>query len=429
MIMDPDGFIGTLLAIEGISDAGVILNGPTGCRGYPAIFSNRHYPRKNARKSHDFEERFFFGLSRMPCTFLDADDYIHGSTEKLREVLPLIAEKEYTFLAIVNSPGASLIGDDLKRFIADARLSDRCMACEGAAYSRPFSEGFDEAVVSSLQWLRLNHLSKVKTRVNLLGFSMIQKYWQGDISEIVRTCELMGLSVVAVPGAGSPVAELRESTSASCNLVVYPEYCRKTAEFYQHAFGIPAVYSPGGVPIGFDPTETWIRTVAEATGADPKHALEDLRKKRMQAYHQLARCSDEDCYKKSARFSIRGDTSLVLSLTTWLYEYLGMHPVSLSFLDGKDPEIEKQVSDYIIRNHLPQTSTITDPYETSSDLFFGDILTGRDLMLSGLTGNVIELYNRTSEGPEFIKKTHLGAEGTLWMLEMIFRAIRTYPTV
>ena len=128
MILDPDGFIGTLLAIEGIADARAVMNGPTGCRGNPAYFSDRHFPRQNSLNRRSFEEPFFFGQSRIPCTYLDRDDYIMGSADKIRAVLPLVADKGDTFLAVVNSPGASLIGDDIDRFLSDASLDDRCNA-------------------------------------------------------------------------------------------------------------------------------------------------------------------------------------------------------------------------------------------------------------------------------------------------------------
>ncbi|MDO9035625.1 MAG: nitrogenase component 1, partial [Methanoregula sp.] len=338
MIPDPDGFIGTLLAIEGIADARAVLNGPNGCRGYPAYFSDRHYPRENSLDRRTFEELFYFGQPRIPCTYLDSDDYILGSTEKLREILPLVAAKGDAFLAVVNSPGASLIGDDLNRFLAEAHLDPLCMAFESAAYSRPLPEGFDETITAVLKWLRLNCLPRMKNRVNLLGFSIIQKHWQGNIAELTRLLNLMGLSVVAVPGAGSSVAELRESTTASVNIVVFPEYAGKTAEFYEREFGIPAIISPDGAPVGFFATEKWIRIIATETGRDPAPALAEIKKERTYAYHQIARFHHEAGYPKGATFAVHGDASFALPLTVWLHDYLGMIPVSVMCMGGKDAE-------------------------------------------------------------------------------------------
>lgn len=428
MTFEPDGFIGTLLAIEGISDGRAVLNGPTGCRGHPAYFSDRFYPRESSMYRRLFEEPYFFGQLRIPCTYLDSDDYILGSTQKLQEILPLIAEKEASFLAVVNSPGASLIGDDIKRFLAEAHLDNVCMAFESAAYSRPFSEGFDTAIVAILRWLKLNRLPLVKNRVNLLGFSMIQKHWQGNVAEIRHLCELMGLSVVAVPGAGSSLAELRESVTVSCNIVMYPEYCRKTAEFYDSEFGIPAFCSPDGAPVGFSPTETWIHTIAEATGRDPTPALEAIKKQRKHAFNQISRCHRRrNDYPLGTTFAIRGDSSFVFPITTWLHKYLGMVPTSVDFLPGEDSSIVSCLTKYFEDNNLSRTIIGSDPAVIGADLYFGDSLDGRGLVMSGKCREYFEIFNRASRSIDFTQKTYLGGEGALFILENIFNAMKVFP--
>lgn len=422
MICDPDGFIGTLLAIEGIIDARAVMNGPTGCRGNPAYFSDRHFPRENSLNRRSFEELFFFGQSRIPCTYLDRDDYILGSAEKFKAVLPLVATKGDTFLAVVNSPGASLIGDDLNRFLTDASLDSRCMAIEGALYSHPFSEGFDSTIAAILRWLKLNHLTRIKNRVNLLGFSMYQKYWQGNIAEINHLCELLGLIVVSVPGGGCSIAEMRESTTASYNLIVFPEYCRKTAKFYEDEFGIPAIYSHSGAPVGFGPTEQWIEAIANATGQNPAPALEYVRKKRIHAFHQLSRYHHEAGYPKGATFAIRGDSSFVYPLTAWLYEYLGMLPVSVNCVNGEDGVMIESLKKFLEIHNLSPCFQV-DAGSIHSHLYFGDSLTGKDLELSGRCTKSVELYNRTTNDIYFTERTFLGGKGALWLLDLVFNAI------
>ena len=426
MIPDPDGFIGTLLAIEGIADARAVLNGPNGCRGYPAYFSDRHYPRESSLDRHTFEELFYFGQPRIPCTYLDSDDYILGATDKLREILPLVAAKGDALLAVVNSPGASLIGDDLERFLTEARLDHVCMAIPGAAYSRPLPEGFDEAIAAVLRWLKLNRLPRIRGRVNLLGFSMVQKHWQGNIRELTRLLNLMGLSVVAVPGAGSSVAEIRESVTASANVVVFPEYAQKTAQYDNDEFGIPPVISPDGAPVGFTATESWIRAVAGATGCDPSPALAEIHKQRVHACNRIARHYHEGGYPKGAAFAVRSDASFALPLTTWLYQYLGMIPVSVSCMDGTDASTAGRLREFLT-GHGCRPAYGADPAQTNPDLFFGDELTGMDIYLSGSCRETIGLFNRIIGETEFVEKTFLGGTGALWILEKIFHAVRRLP--
>ncbi|MDD5144190.1 nitrogenase component 1 [Methanoregula sp.] len=426
MITDPDGFVGTLLAIEGIADARAVLNGPNGCRGYPAWFSDRHYPRENSLDRRTFEELFYFGQPRIPCTYLDSDDYILGATGKLREILPLVAAKGDTLLAVVNSPGASLIGDDLDRFLVEAGLSHVCMAIPGAAYSHPLPEGFDNAMVAVLRWLKLNRLPRLTDRVNLLGISMIQKYWQGNIHELTHLLSLMGLTVVAAPGAGSGVAGLRESVTASVNIVVFPEYAQKTAEFYEKEFGIPAIRSPDGAPVGFAATESWIRAVAAATGRDPAPALAEIRRQRTHACHQIARHHHEGGYPKGSSFAVYGDSSLVLPLTTWLYEYLGMIPVSVRCMAGGDSNVAGRIAGFLAEDAFSGVLD-ADPVIAKPDFYFGSEIDGMDLALAGSCREIVGLYNRTSGEPEFVEQATLGGTGALWILERIFSAVKRFP--
>ncbi|HWQ63381.1 MAG TPA: nitrogenase component 1 [Methanospirillum sp.] len=426
MSLDPDGFIGTLLAIEGIADTRAVMNGPTGCRGNPAYFSDRHFPRENSLNRRSFEEPFFFGQSRIPCTYLDSDDYILGSTDKLREILPLIAQKGDAFMAVVNSPGASLIGDDLNRFLVDAGLNHCCMAFEGAPYSLPLSEGFDQAMADILKWLALNHLPRGKNRVNLLGISLIHKYWQEHVAVLKRLCNMMGLSVVAVPGGGCSVSELRESTTASFNIVVHSEFCKKTTEFFESEFGIPAIFPCSGAPVGFGPTEEWIREIAKVTGCDPTCALDSVKQDRIHAYHRIARYHHEAGYPKGVTFAIRSDASFAYPLASWLYEYLGMIPVSIECIEGSDPAMIEQIRKFLCERGL-SSAREQSAKDARADLFFGDGIIGKDLELSGRCRRSVEIYNRTTGEIEFTRKAFLGGDGALHILEKIFDAIRVFP--
>lgn len=419
-----DGFYGTLFAIEGIADARAVLNGPTGCRCQPAYLSDMNYPRENPLSRQNYEEFFFFGQTRIPCTYLDSDDYIAGSTEKLRMILPAIAKKGDTFLAIVNSPGASLIGDDPGRFLSEAGLDDKCMAFESSSYSETVGFGFDTAMVSVLQWMKLNHLPKIKKRVNLLGLSIYHKHWEGTKTELIKICSLMGLDVISVPGAGSYVSELRESVSAAYNVVVFPEYAENTAEWYEKEFGIPYIRSPHGAPVGFSATEEWIRMIADATCADPEPALDYIKEMRHTAFHKLSRFYNERGFPKCLTFSVEADGSFAFPLVKWLYEYLNMLPVSVSVNPGSDTESVDNLNEFLSSCSLDETLS-TRPEDIFSDIYIGEGLKGEMHSCNGVSGKYIDIANRSGSYIDVIPKTHLGGLGALYLLEQILNAANT----
>ncbi|MDD1729155.1 MAG: hypothetical protein LUQ50_08795 [Methanospirillum sp.] len=419
MIDDADGFLGTLLAVEGIVDACAVINGPNGCRGYPAYLADRLLSRDASPTKRSLDELFYFGQSRIPCTYLDGDDYIAGSTAKLAAIMPLIAEKGDTLIAIINSPGASLIGDDLNRFIRQSDLAGRCIAFEDAWYSQPLSTGFDETVVAVLKWLTINRLPKVKRSVNLLGLSLYQRYWEGNVQELIHLCTLMGLYVIST-WAGSTVAEIRESPSASHNLVIFPEFASKTAAWYEKEFGIPAVLSPQGAPIGFSATEAWIRTVATALNVDPGLALEYLNTQKKRAYHIISRSSHEASSIRGLTFGIRADVSWALPLMTWLYSYLNMLPVCIEIGHGGDEEQRRSVLSFLKEHHLSSVLEVSAE-SALPDFYFAEGIGGEHLALSGICRSYFDLSNRMYTDIEFIQRAVVGGAGSLMFLEYIFR--------
>ena len=130
----PDGFAGALMAVESFSDGRAVLHGPGGCRNYHNFMASRYYPRANTENPDRYAKRFFFGQSRLPCTYVDERDYIYGSHEKIEESLPVICSDDDSFLVFIRSPGAALIGDNITDIIDRLGYSDRAMAVESRSY-------------------------------------------------------------------------------------------------------------------------------------------------------------------------------------------------------------------------------------------------------------------------------------------------------
>ena len=150
----PDGFTGAIVAIEGIKDAAVLLNGPTGCKFYHGAVADGQFPRVDSLDPLYYSEEFYFGQPRVPATYLDDHDYVFGATDKLEKILPVVAQKGHSLVAVVNSPGAALIGDDLERFIAQAGLPVPCIAIESAGFSDSFTTGFQRTMIQALELLK-----------------------------------------------------------------------------------------------------------------------------------------------------------------------------------------------------------------------------------------------------------------------------------
>ena len=101
-----DGFWGALMAAESIRGCSAVLHGPGGCRMTVSGVSVQSIVRPFSIE----EGPFYFTEPRIPATYLDDEDYINGADYKLSDLLSTVDAEA---VLVVQSPGTSLIGDDL----------------------------------------------------------------------------------------------------------------------------------------------------------------------------------------------------------------------------------------------------------------------------------------------------------------------------
>lgn len=424
MIFSPDALTGAILTFEGIRDAAVLLNGPTGCKLYHSFLSDRQFPRTVSHDPLAFQGEFYFGQPRVPCTYLDGEDYIEGSLEKLERALLAVAAKEKGLLAVINSPGASLIGDDLQRILEKTGFGKRCLALENTGFSLPASQGFEKAGLALLEKLELRPLPRRKNRVNILGLSLLHKHPKGTVEELERLLSLLGLEVGAVLFADTALEDIRESSGAACNVVLFPEYGTKIADWYSERFGIPMALSPLGAPVGFEATEAFIREIAKTLDIDPTPALEAIRKGRKQSYRKLARFHSFTGLPGGASFSIMAESSFAYPLTCFLYSYLGMVPLAVKTLPGGDSVSENALQAFLEEKGF-SGAWGQDPALEMADIAFDDGYTIGLLKETGHCKTGIEIALPTEGYLHFVPKTYLGIAGTFQLLEEIINGLRS----
>lgn len=420
MTFEPDGFTGTLLAVEGIENAKAVLNGPTGCKLYHAYLSDCQYPRASSFDPLSFSDEFYFGQPRLPCTYLDEGDYVAGSAEKLKRILPSIPSLRGGPLVLVNSPGASLIGDDLERFIDEAGVSKHCLAIENANYSASLCKGFSDTVIRILEWLGLERQGPQPGKVNLIGISLYHSNWDSSVKELKSLLALLGLEVISVVCAGTSTEELFMSTSASCNIVVFHEYGLGIAQWYERHFSIPYVSSPEGAPVGFDATLAWIVQIADAMGLDASHAIAFLRQAKKEQYRKIARFHSLTGLPKGASFALKADASIALPLTKWLYNYLGMVPVCVDIPPNTNDRA--MLSEFLDGTGFGGALSAFNSNE-HADVVFADghtviIMQERKLCKAG-----IEISLPSSGYVDFLPRTYVGISGALFLLEEILNGL------
>lgn len=417
----PDSFTGAIAAIEGIKDAAVLLNGPTGCKFYHGALSENQLPRADSLDPLYYSEEFYFGQPRVPATYLDDYDYVFGATDKLEKILPVVAGKGHAFIAVINSPGAALIGDDLLRFIQNAALPVPCIAIENTGFSEPVSSGFQNAVIDVLKTLPLKHREVRKKSVNLIGISIFHHHWQGNISELTTLLGACGITVNAGVCAGCTLSELESIASAECNIVLHGEYADTLTPFIEERYHMESLLSPQGLPIGFESTEAWLISICKRFNVDPGPGFQLIKGARKKSYEALNRFNALSGLPKGATFGVCADTSLVLPLVKWLYQYLGMVPVSV--VPGEAlPDYEKEIRAFL-REIDCKEAWQAAPEDAAPDVFFGSETLISRLRFSGRPFTGIDIALPAGTYQHVIPKKYMGAQGALYLIEKIINGL------
>jgi nitrogenase molybdenum-iron protein beta chain len=279
---------------------------------------------------------------------------------------------------------------------------------------------------------------KRKGTVNVWSLLPVHNtFWRGDLAELKRVLEGIGLRVNILFGHESRgVREWKDIPSAQFNLVVSPWLGLSTAEHLQAKYDQPFLHIPA-LPIGAKETTAFLRQVGEFAGLS-KRKVESFIKSEEKSYYQyLEGFSDfyaEYWWGLPAKFAVVGDSGYALSLTRFLVNQLGLIP-SRQILTENPPEAVRESIREAFRRIADDVSVEVDFEEDSFTIHqlirgtdFGHkppILFGttweRDLAKE-LRGPLVEVGFPTSY-EVVINRSNIGYRGALTLLEKIYTTI------
>lgn len=411
MIVKPDGFFGVTMAIEGIADSTVLMHGPDGCRKNLGALTMKVYPRRDGTIT--FATPYFRGSARIPCTDLEPCDYIYGAYDRVEEALAAIKRRDPGFVAVVCSPGASLIGDDCQKAIDENGLTDIAIVLDADLSSKPINVGIDLTLMRVVERMEIPAAPVVPDTAVLLGNHLLQKDWESVNEEMSRILELMGIRAVCFLGAGSSVEEIRKSVTAEYAVIVCPEYARETATYYSGRYGTKVI-EPDCSPVGFQATEDWIRKVAEVSGKDPSAALAYVDSLRRRAYRRMmAARFDTDAFG----FAIDAEPSIAYPLTRFFYDNLQMVPVSIRYNGISHQGCEARMSEFLAEHEMTEVLDAEVPDYVEILCTDGNTVDMCQRSKHCLRG--VDLRFPSMMNVEFLPQPLFGAVGALYILERV----------
>lgn len=417
----PDSFSGLIFGFEGMKNTVVALNGPTGCKFYHSSVSDDQGLRQKEFDPLNYPLLWYFGQPRVPCTYLDKRDYIYGSRGKLEEMLEFLKKDlPADLLVVVNSPGAALIGDNLRQIVGDVMGDRPAVIVESPGYSSTVWEGYAQASERLVESFAQPPQKKKKS-VNLLGLSIFHRNYRGDLLELTRLLKLCGISVNCSLCCQSSLAEVRRLPEAELNVVLYPEYGLSAARLLEEKFGMPYVV---GLPIGFTETENLLREICSRLHCDPAPALLEAERARATAYLHISRVNSLTGLPKGVKFAVHGTCSQCLGYARYLIRYLGMTAECISVLDDVDetnPEYRELLA--LLREFSMESALDRDVLQTESEMVFADANILAKLKLRRLKFSGVEIGLPSFGYVDVIPKAHMGISGALLILEQILNGL------
>jgi len=408
-ILSIDGFMASMMAAEGMKGCMAVMHGPGGCRLHTSRLSTREVVREYGM----MEGPFYFNHPRIPCTYMDEEDYINGADYKATELLDTVDGVEVC--VIISSPGASLIGDDLRGAADRSKFKGTVVVPERCHMSEPAHVGYDSIMADIVNAVCTESETR-KGAVNIVGLPTLLKGWRETAMELKGYLEAMGLEVIACVGAGCSVEDLRRSTAAEFNISVLPEYCERTSEAYANV-GVKTLYPM--VPMGFDFTENWIRDVAKRADVDPTPALRMLNGIKDRASNVMKGSLGEGLISKCATYSMCLESTMVLPMVKWLHSYLSMFPKSIRACEWWNSEYRKSLEGFLKGIH--SEDALKDDMELiRSDAMFANGLTAKMAERRGDCSVGIDLWMPSMHRMEFVERPVLGAKGAMRILDDLF---------
>jgi nitrogenase molybdenum-iron protein beta chain len=270
-------------------------------------------------------------------------------------------------------------------------------------------------------------------------------FWRGDLGEIKRLLEGIGLKVNILFGPQSKgVAEWKEIPKAQFNLVLSPWLGLATAQHLEEKYGQPFLHVPV-IPIGARQTSGFLRQVA-AFAQINEQRVEDFIKQEEEIYYSYLRdfstfySGMTSQYNLPSMAVVVSESAYNLAITNFLVNQLGILPGRQiitddppeEFRDAIRAEFRKLSADtpvevdfeedgYLIQHKIRQTD-----FTGQVPIVFGTTWEGESA--KELNAVLVEIGHPSTD-EVVLSRSYIGYRGALSLLERTFTTVVRASTI
>jgi nitrogenase molybdenum-iron protein beta chain len=323
--------IGAMLSVSAIPGAIPIAHCGPGCAG-------KQYESLATANGH--QGRGFGGGSIVPSTNATEREAVFGGEERLDELIESTLKLiKSDLFVVVTGCIADLVGDDVGSVVGRyQRQGVPIVFAETGGFKGNNFTGHEVVTRAIIDQYVGDYAGPHKPgSVNVWSLLPYQNtFWRGDLTEIKRILEGIGLRVNILFGpTSSGVSEWKNIPKAQFNLVLSPWLGLETARHLEEKYGQPFLHVPV-IPIGAKETTAFLRKVAEFAGVARTKAEAFIRQEEALYYNYLGNFADFYAGFRYAgvrfglpvRFAVAGDSAYNLAITKFSVNQLGLIPTT-----------------------------------------------------------------------------------------------------
>lgn len=294
----------------------------------------------------------YAGGNTIPCTNSNESDVVFGGEGKLRNVIDgAFKVIDADLYVVLTGCTSDIVGDDVGSVTSEFQEQGKPIVFAETGGFKSNNYVSHDVVVNAIidQYVdKFKTDTKIKKGlVNVFVTIPYQDpYWNGNLEEIKRILEGIGLEVNILFGNESNgVEEWKTIPNAEFNIVVNAWTGLGIVEHLKEKYGTPYFHFPY-LPIGGNETSKFLREVGEFGNLD-KHQVEKfIKKEEEKFYSHIERTADfmlEFRYGIPRRFYTILDASYAIGFSKFLLNELGIIPAKQYIIDDTPLKYREEI--------------------------------------------------------------------------------------
>jgi len=354
---------GALQVIEAIEGVVPVVHSTAGCGA-------QHYLGVNRLNTGG--ERF--GGPAVSSSNISEKHVVFGGSSRLREQLKnTVKIVEGDLYVIVTGCATEMVGDDIPAMNKEGRDQDfPVIYANTPGFRGDVHQGYQlaiKALIEQLPDLGKSEQPPVKGLVNILGILPRQDpFWEGNLKEIGRLIEGIGLTPNLLFGYGQGVADWKRIPDALLNIVV-SVWGDAPALLLEERYGTPRLELEG-LPVGAAAGRFLYKT-SELLQLDSRRTELFVQAEERRFDAQLAALADT-WYRAGFQreFALAGESAQVAGISEFLSGTLGLIPRTLIITDNPPEYAREALLTRLtsLLNGFPTEVSFTEDFAEISDL-------------------------------------------------------------